>query len=142
MTTVANGRCTSAPAPTLNAIGKKPSEAHERGHQHRAQATERTIYCRLIQRPAVIEKLTDEDDHDEAVEDGDAREHDKLDRKSKRECRASLKAATPPVSGSREAMRFQACLECFRFCFCRVQFLYREGCSVCLCASAQNGLLG
>ena len=27
ITTVANGRCTSAPAPLLNAIGKKPKEA-------------------------------------------------------------------------------------------------------------------
>ena len=27
ITTVANGFCTSAPAPLLNAIGKKPSEA-------------------------------------------------------------------------------------------------------------------
>ena len=52
ITTVASGRWTSAPAPCESAIGTKPSDGHERRHQHRPQPRRRRPRSdRLAQRP-------------------------------------------------------------------------------------------
>lgn len=48
MTTVASGRCTSAPADVTNAIGMKAETGNERGHQHGSQSRLRALEYRLV----------------------------------------------------------------------------------------------
>ncbi len=60
MTTVANGLCTSAPAPVAIAIGMKPRDATECGHQDRPQPSERAFLDRFDERMTLVAQLFDE----------------------------------------------------------------------------------
>ena len=79
MTTVASGRCTSAPMPVLNAIGTKPRLATSvviSTGRSRVRAA-----CRdgLVQRQALVAQLADVGDQDHVVEHRHAGQGDEAD---------------------------------------------------------------
>ena len=59
ITTVASGRCTSAPMPVLSAIGTKAEGGDQRGHQHRPQARHGGCLDGLLQAHALPTQLAD-----------------------------------------------------------------------------------
>ena len=102
MTTVASGRCTSAPAPVASAIGTKPSEATSAvisTGRRRARAPSRTASS--TDRPS--RAAADERHQHQAVEHGDAGQRDEADAgEIETECRA---AAAPRRRRSARAAR-------------------------------------
>jgi hypothetical protein len=59
MTTVASGRCTSAPVPVFSAIGRKPSARHQGDHQNRPQPQQRTFDDGLVDILALREAIAE-----------------------------------------------------------------------------------
>ncbi len=73
MTTVASGRCTSAPVPVLKAIGKKAEARHQRRHQHGAQPGDRPPASRLRQARSPVQHSVARRDENHVVEHSHAR---------------------------------------------------------------------
>ena len=103
MTTVASGRCTSAPAPVAIAIGKKPNAATAP-----VVSTARIVCDRAVGRsprraatPAVDASLHVAR-HDDAVEHRDAGERDEADRgrDAERQARDRRAPSMPPMSAN------------------------------------------
>ena len=79
MTTVASGRCTSAPAEVESAIGMKPRHATSAVIEHRAAAGRAPPGARVLGREALAAQLEDVGHEHDAVQDGDAEERDEAD---------------------------------------------------------------
>lgn len=63
ITTVANGRCTSEPAPTLNAIGIKPEACSKSRDQNRPQTSQGTLPRGILRIEAILTQVADERNH-------------------------------------------------------------------------------
>ena len=99
MTTVASGRCTSAPVPTFSAIGTKPSDATSAVISTGRSRVSAPSRMALVERIALLAQLADEGDHDEAVQHGDARQRDEADAGRDRE----RDVAQPQARGRRRS---------------------------------------
>ncbi len=101
ITTVASGRCTSAPVPVAMRHRKESERRDERGHQDGPQAGAASLENRVLDRPAVVRELAHERHHDEPVQHGHARERDEADRRGDRD-RHAARQKRQDAAGQRE----------------------------------------
>ena len=79
ITTVASGRCTSAPGPVASAIGTNPSEATRAVIKTGTEPRQRALLDSLKKRTAFVAQTLDEVDDDKAIEHCHAGQGDKAD---------------------------------------------------------------
>ena len=69
MTTVASGRCTSAPVPVADRHRHEAKRDHQSRHQYRTQPRQRSFTHSVVERQTLLPKRSDKSDHDQAVQD-------------------------------------------------------------------------